>query len=506
MTRKNYLASKSRSSHGYVQNPATQDYAPEQAEAPSPFSYVCSSDTTSTVSRFSSPNNISIDLVSASLDGFFGSMYISALEDFTIPISQLQNHGYWIVDLTAEELNNKRRCTGCGKFCRETNKRQERAPSIAAKKGQNSQEVVNGSTNKQVLKPSANNELTEKLGDLAIDSNKTDTKSKKFEERKSILNCRFHTGVIGNYSRNSRLWSCCMQPPASEPCSGTKYHIPFDVSLSTLSEQWQMHATPVHNSLQPSSRRIAVALDCEMGTSMAGDSELIRVTLIDYFTSEILIDSLVLPSIPMQHLNTRYSGVTWGMLNASLARGDCIRGRDAARKAVWRFVGPSTVVVAHSGYNDLLSLRWRHNRLLDTCLVENIKNQANRKLELELEKEKQEKDQEKEENNDLSNADNTILTKKSGSREEIGEEKVADPSTSKPDESKAKAQQKPKRVKGTGPCSLKTLTRTRLGREIQTGSKGHDSLEDALAARDLAHWLVRGVLEDTGDGKAVWES
>jgi RNA exonuclease 1 len=31
----------------------------------------------------------------------------------------------------------------------------------------------------------------------------------------------------------------------------------------------------------------------------------------------------------------------------------------------------------------------------------------------------------------------------------------------------------------------------KLGREIQTTEqKGHDSLEDAIAARDLAHWHI----------------
>ena len=42
--------------------------------------------------------------------------------------------------------------------------------------------------------------------------------------------------------------------------------------------------------------------------------------------------------------------------------------------------------------------------------------------------------------------------------------------------------------KGSGALLLKTLAMVRLGREIQaSGKKGHDSLEDVLAARDLAH-------------------
>ena len=41
-----------------------------------------------------------------------------------------------------------------------------------------------------------------------------------------------------------------------------------------------------------------------MGTAFDGDSELIRLTLIDYFSGETLIDSLVYPDVAMLHFNT----------------------------------------------------------------------------------------------------------------------------------------------------------------------------------------------------------
>ena len=39
--------------------------------------------------------------------------------------------------------------------------------------------------------------------------------------------------------------------------------------------------------------RAAVALDCEMGISDEGERELIRISMIDYFTGEVLDNSLV---------------------------------------------------------------------------------------------------------------------------------------------------------------------------------------------------------------------
>jgi RNA exonuclease 1 len=42
--------------------------------------------------------------------------------------------------------------------------------------------------------------------------------------------------------------------------------------------------------------------------------------------------------------------------------------------------------------------------------------------------------------------------------------------------------------------SLKALAMKRLGRAIQVGKKGHDSLEDALAARDLIQAHIMGIV------------
>jgi DNA polymerase III epsilon subunit-like protein len=50
-------------------------------------------------------------------------------------------------------------------------------------------------------------------------------------------------------------------------------------------------------------------------------------------------------------------------------------------------------------------------------------------------------------------------------------------------------EEKQKKRKG-GAMSLKTLAKKYLDRDIQKGNKGHDSLEDAIAARDVVHYNV----------------
>jgi RNA exonuclease 1 len=64
-----------------------------------------------------------------------------------------------------------------------------------------------------------------------------------------------------------------------------------------------------------------------MGTAASGDPELIRVTLIDYFSEEVLVDNLVDPDVRMQHLNTRYSGVSWADLKNARIKGVCLTER-----------------------------------------------------------------------------------------------------------------------------------------------------------------------------------
>ena len=131
----------------------------------------------------------------------------------------------------------------------------------------------------------------------------------------------------------------------------------------------------------------------------------------------------------------------------------CLFGRNKARKAVYEFIGPETIVIGHGGHGDFISLRWIHPLVIDTLILEQHK-----KRDEEIATEMAKAARIEEESNEPS---------------EDGEE---------PGEA-AKPVQK-------GGLSLKALARTRLNREIQVRGKGHDSTEDALATRDLLHWHI----------------
>jgi RNA exonuclease 1 len=175
-----------------------------------------------------------------------------------------------------------------------------------------------------------------------------------------------------------------------------------------------MYTTPPTKQAPPI--RTAVVLDCEMGVAESGDSELIRLSMVDYFTCEVLIDSLIWPDVKMAHYNTKFSGVTKTMMEHARRSGNCLFGRKKARLEIWKYVGANTIIVAHGGSGDFNALRLIHRTVVDTQLVETLSDEED---------------------------------------------------------------------KGLG---LKTLAKARLGREIQIKGRGHDSLEDAIATRDLLHW------------------
>jgi RNA exonuclease 1 len=119
-----------------------------------------------------------------------------------------------------------------------------------------------------------------------------------------------------------------------------------------------------------------------MGVASDKESELIRLTVVDYFSGKTLIDTLVYPSVPMQHFNTRWSGVTKSQIERARKQRRCIFGTTAARAAIFKYVGRETFVVGHGMQHDLLCLRWHHDRIVDSYLVESgIRKEAQMRAE-----------------------------------------------------------------------------------------------------------------------------
>ncbi|KAL2187954.1 hypothetical protein L209DRAFT_779849 [Thermothelomyces heterothallicus CBS 203.75] len=308
---------------------------------------------------------------------------------------ELRRAGYVVEKLSNHELEQKKRCITCG----------IRIAKATKTRSRQSQGQQGG------LQPAVAQQSIVSSSDVAITSHDADSAPSP-----KVLHCKFHPGKVV-----LKAWTCCGKHVSEAPCSAKEGHDVVDDENQTIERRWQFDVTPPNK--RPS-HRLAVAIDCEMGTAFDDDSELIRLTLLDYFSGETLIDSLVYPDIPMKHFNTRWSGITRADMEASRRKRQCIRGRDAARRAVFQFVGHSTVVSARRKEIQLTAARERDEKGGDSA---------------------------------------------EGGAPVANEKRVQ---------------------KGPGRMSLKALAMERLGRAIQVGNNGHDSMEDALAARDLVHAYI----------------
>ncbi|KAH7316772.1 hypothetical protein B0I35DRAFT_479590 [Stachybotrys elegans] len=397
----------------------------------------------------------------------FSEEYLSTLQSLALSFREQDTAGYVVRGLTEQQLLAKRRCKLCLKVLSKTLGKDRSRQFGASAAGASSGGHLKRDTK---VGPDA------KVADGENSANSKET-----------LRCHFHPG---RFMRGN--WSCCNDRwRFAKPCTHQAQHTLEEFILKEAEKQWRYMPTPNGHGDSNREPLKAVSIDCEMGTADSGESELIRLSLIDYFSGQVLIDSLVYPNCKMAHYNTRWSGVTRRDMEDARRAGRCIFGRDRAREAVWRYVGPQTVVVGHAANGDLAALRWLHPRVADTYHIEKvIKALEDDALEAEREAER-----EAEEERAAERLAELALTGQVEEAEEEEEEALAE----EPGQPEAAQASEPKRKgprKKGGPLSLKGLTLKRLGRHIQPAGKGHDSTEDAIAARDLMHWHVTAAMAE----------
>ncbi|UKZ87461.1 uncharacterized protein TrAFT101_003257 [Trichoderma asperellum] len=375
--------------------------------------------------------------------------YTEQLRSLVHSLSELQRSGYIIYQLSGQDLDRKRRCHRCGRHLPNAFKRVKWLPKTPIQGG--------------------DGEHSEEL---------------QFNRMKqTVMHCKYHPGRIFQ-----RKWSCCNGAPGAPPCQGQEDHTPKIYAAGELEREWRYYGTPAAES--GGQKAVAVVIDCEMGTASTGETELIRVSAVDYFSGAVLLDSLVYPDVKMIHYNTRYSGITRQQMENARRTRSCLFGRANARRALWKFVGPNTIVIGHGGNSDLTSLRWIHPVVIDTFIVE----KKNRPIEEDKDNNKdnnkggskgKEDDTQMEETPEILTSDVPL----NGGNE--------DSQTNNKEKEKEKQKQKPpNQPRQRGGLSLKALAKERLRRDIQMSHKGHDSVEDSIAARDILHWNILKLLED----------
>ncbi|KAH7202710.1 ribonuclease H-like domain-containing protein [Fusarium redolens] len=132
-------------------------------------------------------------------------------------------------------------------------------------------------------------------------------------------------------------------------------------------ENWENRTAPYPSSREP--KRKAVALDCEMAGVRNGDSEIISICVIDFFSGQVLTNSLVKPHEPIIEWRTNIHGIRPATLSMAVSQGQALRGWEATRQELFKHINTDTVLVGQSLNQDLKSLRISHGKIFDTAIL-----------------------------------------------------------------------------------------------------------------------------------------
>ncbi|KAI1803238.1 ribonuclease H-like domain-containing protein [Daldinia bambusicola] len=116
-------------------------------------------------------------------------------------------------------------------------------------------------------------------------------------------------------------------------------------------------------------RRKALVVDCEMVGVAGGRSELAYICIVDLFTREVLVNSLVLPTELVRDWRTKYSGVTPAMMAQARANNTVLNGWPTARDKLFELADTNTILIGHSLNNDLEAMHVIHPKVVDSAIL-----------------------------------------------------------------------------------------------------------------------------------------
>lgn len=183
----------------------------------------------------------------------------------------------------------------------------------------------------------------------------------KLNEILTPTKCHYHSGKVLKHDKNNRTYECCGGVVGSETdtCEVSENHVfywsnPGEMQAFLPFQKTSEMFKPNKNSFK------ALGIDCEMGFTSKG-FELLRVTAMDFFSGEEVIDILVKPLGEVIDLNTKWSGIA-EIKEEAMSFEDLIALLNSIMDC-------NTILVGHGLENDMNSMRLIHDKIVDTAIL-----------------------------------------------------------------------------------------------------------------------------------------
>lgn len=180
-------------------------------------------------------------------------------------------------------------------------------------------------------------------------------------EQRKPTECHFHSGKIVRNHEKVRTFSCCGNSAdgESEPCSFFKHHVYY---LNTPEElHWVIPFKLTKEKFEKKKDCFkAVGIDCEMGYTTFG-FELLRLTALDFFSGQEILDLFVKTHGDIIDFNTKWSGI-------SEIKKDALTFDDLI-DLLTEVIDKDTILIGHGLENDMNALRLIHEKIIDTAIL-----------------------------------------------------------------------------------------------------------------------------------------
>lgn len=181
---------------------------------------------------------------------------------------------------------------------------------------------------------------------------------------KREVTCRYHPSKRHyNFEGKFYEFPCCGETsisvsPQRLGCKIFKHHVYKDDGYRLLSR-----ITPFSDSKDIEGVKNVISIDCEMGFTTLG-YEMIRLTLVDFFTNKLLFDHVVRPVGEVLDLNSEYSGVH------DIKESESLTYEDTMKQVLNNdMINKNSILIGHGFENDLNVMRMVHDKCIDTAVM-----------------------------------------------------------------------------------------------------------------------------------------